>query len=120
MEFFYGSTTPKQNDELALAKDPADADTARGEVPSKRPRPVLRPHTGPDVVLAREKAKPKPLRRDFGESLVDEFASGSSSACRVAWHCQLSSHFCIYVYTYFIYIYIYTLYIYIYIQNICW
>ena len=82
-KYMHGSARPKQKKELALSKDQADADAAR-EVPSKRPRPVLRPHTGPDVVLAREKAKPKPVHRDFGESLVDEFASGSSSACRVA------------------------------------
>lgn len=52
---------------------------------AKRPRPALRPHTAPHVAQAREQAtKTKPAVAPLGEMLVEEFAAGSSSACRVS------------------------------------
>eukprot|EP00438_Fugacium_kawagutii_P028545 Skav222542 [mRNA] locus=scaffold2875:264283:269599:+ [translate_table: standard] len=63
----------------------AGAERPSHEQPNaKRPRPALRPHTAPQVVRAREQATaPKPAVAPLGEMLVEEFAAGSSSACRV-------------------------------------
>ena len=50
----------------------------------KRPQQQLREHTAPCLVRARELAQKKtlPPPRDFGEMLIDEFATGSSSASK--------------------------------------
>lgn len=54
------------------------------EVPSVRPRPVLRPHPSLQFASARAAAKRKTKHpQEFGELLVDNFATGSSSAAGV-------------------------------------
>ncbi len=66
-------------------EDSGNSSSAQGSTPSLRPRPHLRPHTSPCVVAAREDANPKkrPLdEAEYGELLIDEFATGSSSASK--------------------------------------
>ena len=50
---------------------------------AKRPRPVLRPHTAPAVVRARESASKKPPVKPFGELLIDDFSLGKAGASKV-------------------------------------
>ena len=74
---------------LAPSQDSAGA-SARSPLPSKKPRPTLRPHTAPAVVKAREAALPKRETRppEFASLLVDAFSSGKTSATQVLWLCR--------------------------------
>ena len=66
-------------------EDSGNSSSAQGSTPSSRPRPRLRPYTAPCVVAAREGANPKkrPLdAAEYGELLIDEFATGSSGAIK--------------------------------------
>eukprot|EP00434_Breviolum_minutum_P028013 symbB.v1.2.024783.t1/scaffold2245.1/size172089/9 len=70
-------------------QDSGNSSSAQGSTPSSRHRPRLRPYTAPCVVAAREGANPKkrPLdAAEYGELLIDEFATGSSSAIKVQKH----------------------------------
>ena len=54
----------------------------------KIPRVVLRPHTAPHVVAARERAesrKPPVKPTELSDLLIDDFSTGKASASKVLW-----------------------------------
>lgn len=54
----------------------------------KIPRVVLRPHTAPHVVAARERAessKPPVKPAELSDLLIDDFSTGKASATKVLW-----------------------------------
>ena len=63
-----------------LAQERASDGDHRG---AKRPRPVLRPHTAPEVVRARESASKKPPVKPLGELLIEDFSLGKAAASKV-------------------------------------
>lgn len=69
---------------LSLQEGASPAEAAAGRQP-KYPRPTLRPHTAPAVVIARESVASKKTAKqtDFGESLIEDFSLGKSSASKV-------------------------------------
>ena len=66
-------------------EDPGAPTASQSSRPSERPRPNLRAHTSQWAVRAREEANPRKRSHDsieLGELLLDEFATGSSSATK--------------------------------------